>query len=198
MDDVYRHYRRLLDTSWLGGAICWTVLVPDDGRAPDLADIGERVSGSGRFKVHETAAFERQEDFFGLAADAEWALLVDDAAAPVTLFEHNGFQCVYPPVLPRLSEDGRAYSVYWNVNGTNRIGFAAGGEMVLSFDGMDVRDAAGRPGWERWPQLGELLPYFDWRHGGSWRAAALTAIELATGARLSMEWLTRARSCLTG
>ncbi|MFI7440890.1 hypothetical protein [Nonomuraea indica] len=30
---------------------------------------------------------------------------------------------------------GRAYSAYWNVNGTNRMGFAADGEMVFSFDG---------------------------------------------------------------
>jgi hypothetical protein len=67
--------------------------------------------------------------------------------------------------LSRLSMGGRAYSAYWNVNATNSVGFAVDGEMVLSFDAMFTEEAMGLPGWERWPQVQAVLPYFDWERG---------------------------------
>ncbi|MET9341514.1 DUF6461 domain-containing protein [Nonomuraea sp. NPDC003804] len=196
--EAYLHYRRLLDDSWMGEAICWTVVVPHDGSPSSLAELGERVSGAGHYEVHETDTFEDEEVFMDLSDDAPWAMLVDRSDRHVALFEYNGFQGVYPPVLPRLSVGGRAYSAYWNVNGTNSVGFAADGEMVLSFNAIYAEEAMGLPGWERWPQVQAVLPLFEWKKGESWRAAALTAVELATGVRLSEEWVGEAPFFLTG
>ncbi|MFE3455407.1 DUF6461 domain-containing protein [Nonomuraea sp. NPDC059194] len=196
--EAYLHYRQVLDGSWMGEAICWTVLVPRDGSPLSLAEIGERVSGTGHYKVYETDTFEHEEVFIHLSDDAPWAMLVDRSDRHIALFEYNGFQGVYPPVLPRLSVGGRAYSAYWNVNATNSVGFAVDGEMVLSFNAMYAEEAMGLPGWERWPQVQAVLPYFDWERGESCWAAALTAIELATGVRLSEEWVAEAPSFLTG
>ncbi|WP_125643079.1 DUF6461 domain-containing protein [Nonomuraea sp. WAC 01424] len=196
--EAYLHYRRLLDGSWMGEAICWTVFVPHDGSALSLAEIGERVSGTGQYEIHETNTFEHEEVFMDLSDDAPWGMLVDRSDRHVALFECNGYQSVFPPVLPRLSTNGRAHSAYWNVNATNSIGFAVDGEMVFSFDAMYAEEATGRPGWDRWPEVQAILRYFDWEEGESWRAAALTAIELATGARLSEEWVSAAPSFLMG
>ncbi|MGN9787027.1 DUF6461 domain-containing protein [Nonomuraea sp. ZG12] len=196
--EAYLHYRQLLDGSWMGEAICWTVFVPHDGSALSLAEIGKRVSGTGQYEVHETDTFEHEEVFINLSDDAPWGMLVDRSDRHVALFEHNGFQCVDSPVLPRLSVGGRAYSAYWNVNATNRLGFAADGEMVLSFNAMYAEEAVGLPGWDRWPQVQAILPYFDWKRGESCWAAALTVIELATGVRLSEEWVNEAPSFLMG
>lgn len=196
--EAYLHYRQLLDGSWMGEAICWTVFVPHDGSPLSLTEIGERVGEAGRYEVYETNTFEHEEVFIHLSDDAPWAMLVDRSDRHVALFEYNGFQGVYPPVLPRLSAGGRAYSAYWNVNATNSIGFAVDGEMALSFDGMYAEEATGLSGWDRWPEVQAVLPYFDWENGESWRAAALTAIELATGVRLSEEWVNEAPSFLMG
>ncbi|MEU4513634.1 DUF6461 domain-containing protein [Nonomuraea wenchangensis] len=196
--ETYLHYRQLLDDSWMGEAICWTVFVPHDGAALSLSETAERVSEAGHYEVYETETFEHEEVFIYLSNDAPWAMLVDRSDRYVALFEYNGFQGVYPPVLPRLSAGGRAYSAYWNVNRTNCIGFAVDGEMVLTFDAMYAEEATGLPGWDRWPQVQAVLPYFDWRKGESCWAAALTAIELATGVRLSEEWVSEAPSFLMG
>jgi hypothetical protein len=196
--EIYLHYRQLLDDSWMGVAICWTVLVSHDGSALSLAEIGERVSGSGQYEVYETDTFEHEEVFINLSDDAPWAMLVDRSDRHVALFEYNGFQCVDSSVLPRLSVGGRAYSAYWNVNATNRVSFAVDGEMVLSFNAMYAEEAVELPGWGRWPQAQVVLPYFDWKKGESCWAAALTAIELATRVRLSEEWVNEAPSFLLG
>ncbi|MGW4474901.1 DUF6461 domain-containing protein [Nonomuraea sp. NPDC004354] len=196
--EAYLHYRRLLDDSWMGEAICWTVLVPHDGSPSSLAELGERVSETGHYEVYETDTFEHEEVFIHLSDDAPWAMLVDRSDRHVALFEYNGFQGVYAPVLSRLSVGGRAYSAYWNVNRTNSIGFAVDGEMVLSFNAMYAEEARGLPGWGRWPQVQAVLPFFEWKRGESCWAAALTAIELATGVRLSEEWVGEAPFFLTG
>ncbi|GLX96555.1 DUF6461 domain-containing protein [Herbidospora sp. NBRC 101105] len=194
MNDVYHHYRKLLGGSWMGEAICWTVVVPHDGRPLTLAEIGERVSGGEGYKAYGPEVFEYGEEGVEYSDDFEWAMLVDHSGPVTAILENNGFKGVYDPVLPRLSVGGRAYSAYWNVNGTNRLSFAADGEMVLSFDSMYFDESMDL---SRWPELLTMAPDFDWRKGKSWRAAMLAAIEMATGARLTEEWVGAGRSFLT-
>ncbi|MFI6476380.1 DUF6461 domain-containing protein [Nonomuraea sp. NPDC050663] len=196
--ETYLHYRQLLDDSWMGVAICWTVVLPHDGSAMSLTETADRVSEAGRYEVHKTDTFEHEETFLYLSDSAPWAMLVECSDRYVALFEYNGFRGVYPPVLPRLSSGGRAYSAYWNVNAVNSIGFAADGEMVLSFNALYAEEAMGLPGWARWPQVQAVLPYFDWEKGENCWAAALTAIELATGVRLSEGWTSEAPYFLMG
>ncbi|MEV6867676.1 DUF6461 domain-containing protein [Streptosporangium subroseum] len=190
--DVYGYYRRLLKDHWLENAICWTVVIPDDGKPFMLAEIGERVSGGASHEIHEAARFE--DDY---SDGSGWAMMVGRSGSVTELFEYNGFHGVYPPVLPRLSVGARAYSVYWNVNANNHIGFAADGEMLLMVDAMYPERWTHEPNLARWPELMAMAPHFRWRKGKSWRAAALATIELTTGARLSLEWLDRERPYLT-
>ncbi|MFF0572830.1 DUF6461 domain-containing protein [Streptosporangium saharense] len=190
--DMYRYYRRLLKDHWLGVAICWTVVVPDNGEPLTLAEIGERVSGGASYEIHEKASFE--DDY---SDEADWAMLAGQSGSVTELFEYNGCHGTYPPTLPRLSVGARAYSVYWNVNANNRVAFAADGELLLMVDAMYPEEWAQEPNLARWPELAAMVPHFKWRNGKSWQAAALAAIELTTGARLSLEWFDQERPYLT-
>jgi hypothetical protein len=190
--DMYRYYRRLLKGHWLETGICWTVVVPNDGKPFTLAEIGERVSGGVSHEIHEAARFVDDYSF-----EPALTMLVGHSGPATTLFEHNGCNGVYPPVLPRLSIDARAYSVYWNVNANNRVAFAAAGELLLTVDAMYPEMWAHEPNLARWPELATMAPHFKWRNGKSWRAAALATVELTTGARLSLEWLDQERPYLT-
>nr|WP_278249082.1 DUF6461 domain-containing protein [Streptosporangium minutum] len=195
--DVYHYYQRLLEESWMSEALCWTVVVPHDGRPMTLTEIGDRVSGGAGYHAYETASFEDEEDYLVSSEDSDWAMLVDHSGPLTALLEYNGFRGVHDPVLPRLSVGGRAYSAFWNVNANNRISCAVDGEMVLSFDTTFIEDWIEEPGLARWPELRAMVPYFDWQNGQSWRAAMLTVIELATGARLTEGWTEEERSYLT-
>ncbi|MGN9787996.1 DUF6461 domain-containing protein [Nonomuraea sp. ZG12] len=190
--EAYRYYRRILKDHWLENGICWTVVVPDGGKPLTLTEIGERVSGGASHEVHEGTRFE--DDY---SDEGAWAVLVGRSGPMTELFEYNGFHGVYPPVLPRLSTGARAYSVYWNVNASNHIGFAAGGEMLLMVDAMYPERWGHESNLARWPELMAMAPHFRWKRGKSWRAAALATIELTTGARLSLEWLDQERPYLT-
>ncbi|MED7928166.1 DUF6461 domain-containing protein [Nonomuraea sp. LP-02] len=189
--DVYRYYQRLLKDNWLETGICWTVVVPDDGKPLTLAEIGERVSGGASHEVQEVSRFE--DDY---SDEGAWAVLVGQSGSVTELFEYNGFHGVHPPALQRLSVGARAYSVYWNVNANNRIGFAADGEMLLMVDAMYPEEWVHRANLARWPELTVMAPHFRWRRGKSWKAAALATVELTTGARLSFEWLEQERPYL--
>lgn len=191
VSDVYRRYQRLLAGHWLGEAICWTVVVPNDGEPLTLTEIGGRVSGGAGYEAKEIASFE--DDY---SDGSDWSMLVDNSGPVTMLFEYNGFKGVHAPTLPRLSTNARAYSAFWNVNANNRISFAADGEMILTFDTMFVEDWIDLPNLARWPELRTMVPYFDWQNGKSWRAAMLAAIELTTGARLSEEWVEQERPYL--
>ncbi|MEU3167317.1 DUF6461 domain-containing protein [Streptosporangium sp. NPDC006930] len=190
--DMYRYYRRLLKDHWLGTAICWTVVVPDNGEPLTLAEIGERVSGGANHEIHEKARFE--DDY---SDEAAWAMLVGQSGPMTELFEDNGYHGVHPPTLSRLSVGARAYSVYWNVNANNSVAFAADGELLLMVDAMYPEAWAQEPNLARWPELAVMAPHFKWRNGKSWRAAALATIELTTGARLSLDWFDQERPYLT-
>lgn len=59
------------------------------------------------------------------------------AAGPaVVLFENNGFLGSLPEALRRLSRDGRVCGVYWNVEGDNRLSYAADGAVLVNLDAM--------------------------------------------------------------
>nr|WP_311132221.1 hypothetical protein [Nonomuraea gerenzanensis] len=189
---VYRSYHRLLKNHWLGNGACWTVIVPDDGNPLTLTEIGDRLSGGESHVAQKTA---RPVNAF--PGDEAWAVLVGRSGSVTELFEY-GFHAAFPPVLPRLSEGGRAYSVHWNVNGNNRIAFAADGELLLAVDAMYPGSWTHEANLAHWPELTAMAPHFRWRNGKSWRAASLATIELTTGCRLSQEWLEQERPHLTG
>ncbi|MEV7808668.1 DUF6461 domain-containing protein [Microbispora sp. NPDC088329] len=190
--EIFSHYRKLLrEEPWLETAVCWTVVVPHDHRPFSVADIGARVSGGSPHDVHGAAPLEALPYY-----DGGNPMSAAPAGPAVMLFENNGFLGSLPEVLRRLSRDGRVCGVYWNVEGNNKLSYAADGRVLVSLDAMfseewDDDDFAGLE-----PELRvmtELLAGDE----DDWQAAAMTVVELVTGVRLTGEWLAGAHPYLT-
>lgn len=96
------------------------------------------------------------------------------------LIEPVGWAGATPEVLDRLSADGRAVNVFWNVNAVMRFGFARRGATVREFDPLLYDDPGGALPEER------DLPFGD--PGGA-LAAAFVLAERLTGVRIEREWL---------
>ncbi|TQS30447.1 hypothetical protein FLW16_04070 [Microbispora sp. KK1-11] len=112
------------------------------------------------------------------------------------LFENNGFLGSLPEVLRRLSRDGRVCGVYWDVDGNNRLSYAAGGRVLVRLDAMF---------WDEWtgddfavlePELRAMTELLSGDED-DWQAAAMTVVELVTGVRLTGEWLAGTHPYLT-
>ena len=57
--DLREHYRRLINsTQWLGVGMCWTAVVPDDGRALPLDHVAARLAGNTPYRLHESAPLD--------------------------------------------------------------------------------------------------------------------------------------------
>ncbi|MEV5745006.1 DUF6461 domain-containing protein [Microbispora rosea] len=190
--EVFSHYRELLRKEpWLETAVCWTVVVPHEPRPFSLADLGARVSGGTPHEVHEAAPLEALPYFEGVHP-----MSAAPAGPAVVLFENNGFLGSLPEVLRRLSRDGRVCGVYWNVEGDNRLSYAAEGRVLVNLDAMF---------WDEWTGDDfavlepELRAMTDLLAGDEddWQAAAMTVVELVTGVRLTAEWLSGAHPYLT-
>lgn len=65
---------------------------------------------------------------------------VDDAVVAV---EDNGFEGSRSEVLRVASRPARAGAVFWNVNGTRRVGLAEGGRVLCMFDPYDPQERWG-------------------------------------------------------
>ncbi|TQS18679.1 DUF6461 domain-containing protein [Microbispora hainanensis] len=189
---MFAHYRELRRKEpWLEPAVCWTVVVPHEPRPFSVADIGARVSGGTPHEVHEAAPLEALPFFEGGNP-----MSVAPASPAVMLFEHNGILGTQRDVLRRLSRDGRVCGVYWNVEGDNRLNYAAGGRVLASLDAMF---------WDEWsgddiavlePELRAMTELLAGDED-DWRAAAMAVVELVTGVRLTAEWLSGAHPYLT-
>ncbi|MEU7910007.1 DUF6461 domain-containing protein [Microbispora bryophytorum] len=173
--EVFSHYRELLRKEpWLETAVCWTVVVPHD-RPFSAADFGARVSGGTPHEVHEAAPLEALPYYEG-----GHPMSVAPAGPAVVLFENNGFLGSLPEVLRRLSRDGRVCGVYWNVEGDNRLSYAADGRVLVNLDAMF---------WDEWTGDDvavlepELRAMTDLLAGDEddWQAAAMTALRLVCG-----------------
>ena len=101
--------------------------------------------------------------------------------------EDNGFQGSRPEVLRGASANGRAVSVYWNVNGTNRFTYNVSGSCVVGFDMFSTHQRWGRAPDALVDQLGGLS--FD-EPGLLW-PVGLALAERVTGVRLDEEILSR-------
>ncbi|MFJ2034080.1 hypothetical protein [Streptosporangium sp. NPDC087985] len=179
---VLDRYRDLLrDQEWLGGAICWTVIVPD-GERPSLEEVAARVAGVA-------TGFEASVNPRELPHREQQSLVaVGYAGRAVVLFEHNGFLGSLDLVLRRLSTDSRVYSAYWDIEGNNRVSHAAAGEVVVALDAMEPEEWGSEDYLRRWPEL-EIVLEAVLADEEDWQAAALAAVELATGVGLDATWL---------
>lgn len=89
--------------------------------------------------------------------------------------EVNGWQGSRPEVLSRVSAGTLAVSAYWNVNGTTRFSYAAGGRLLATFDAVFPDRRAGDD-----PDCLEEL-----RAGLPWDQPELVPVMLALAARIT-------------
>lgn len=181
------HYRRLLqDIPWLTTAMCWTVIVPNPDPLP-LEDVARRVSDSADILLEEPLGV--QEVPYG----PELLVFVGEAGDARTMFENGGFLGSDFSVLSRLSARARVHSAYWDMDGNNRLTYAADGRVRATLDAMEPEESPGEGHRRLWPEL-EIVEEAA-AAGDDWQAAALAAVELATGARLGRDWLEERHPC---
>ncbi|MEU4834026.1 DUF6461 domain-containing protein [Streptosporangium sp. NPDC023615] len=198
--DLREYYRRLMNSrQWLGVSMCWTVVVPEDGRALTLDQAAARLAGNTPYRLHEPASFEA----VGPPERDAYPVFVDRCGPTTVLFEWDSLG-TEPVVLRRLSEGAHVYSAWWDVNANNQLSFAAGGEHLLAIDGMFPGQREHHAHLARWPGLQAMTDFFaepppedpdedendlDGRAYYDWKAAFLAVIDHTTGVWLTGEWL---------
>ncbi|PZG21218.1 DUF6461 domain-containing protein [Nonomuraea aridisoli] len=176
IDETQRRYADFLQRHpYLALATCWTVVQPVVSSLTVEA-IAERLGGRG-----EDLEAEPDDDVD--EADYEGAFYISRDDASFVLYEDNGYQGIRPEVLRRLSDGARVVSLFWNVNGTANLTYAAYGTIVTALDPMF-------PG-QRWGETphvldAELTVLEAATERGQWQAAAMAVVEAVTGVRLDL------------
>ena len=155
-------------------ALSITLARPNDGRVPN--GLSPRRELATRLDVAETLdATLGLEDFAWGAVLAQ----IDSLDGWAVVVEPNGWAGSTPDVLQRLSVDGIAVNVFWNVNAVIRFSYARAGALVRDFDGL-LYDSPNDAITE---EMG-----FPWG-GDQPRASVLGVMERLTGVRLARDWL---------
>ncbi|WP_084957040.1 DUF6461 domain-containing protein [Thermoactinospora rubra] len=195
--DLREHYRQLIRTRALDVAMCWTVVVPDNGTALSLDQITARLSGDASHRLHAAASLG---DLWHFLNGGDYPVLIDWYDSATVIFEYD-YLGASPAVLRRLSREARVYSAWWNVNAVNRLSFAADGELVLTIDALFPGSPEHYPGISRWPELEAMEDFFvEFEERGDdydWRAAWLALVDQTTGAKLTSQWLDQEHPCVT-
>ncbi|MEV4566209.1 DUF6461 domain-containing protein [Nonomuraea sp. NPDC049419] len=170
--EIQRRYVDFLrHRPYLAQATCWTVVQPVTDSLTVEA-VAERLGGRA-----EDLEYEPDDDIDEY--DYEGAFYISRDNASFVIYEHNGYQGTRSEVLRRLSDGARAVSVFWNVNATGRLMYAAYGTIVTGVD-------PHRPGepWGKTPHVldAELAILETAAH--EWRAALMAVAEVVTGVRL--------------
>lgn len=183
------HYRALLrEVEWLSVAMCWTIVVPDDGQA-SLAEVVDQAFGAAAGEIGPPTHIQE------LPYGHKLPVSLGQHGTAISLFENNGLLGAQPPVLTRISTSASVYSVYWNINGDNSVNKAAKGQLLLTLDAMEFEEWSSADYRTAWPELQVIVESVD-PDGDDWQAGALAAAELATGVRLDREWLTGRQPCV--
>lgn len=155
-------------------ALSITLARPNDGRVPN--GLSPRRELPVRLDIAETLdATLGLEDFAWGAVLAQ----IDSVDGWAVVVEPNGWAGSMPDVLQRLSVDGVAVNVFWNVNAVIRFSYARNGALVREFDGL-LYDSPDDPIPE---EMG-----FRWVDDRP-RASVLGVMERLTGVRLARDWL---------
>jgi hypothetical protein len=98
-------------------------------------------------------------------------LAVDDGVIAV---EDNGFQGSHASVLRRASANGRAASMYWNVDALTRLSFAETGQVLAGFEPPQAPGEAG-------PAVAAALDGLDFGDYRDKEGKGLVAVQRFTG-----------------
>ncbi|MFG3439573.1 DUF6461 domain-containing protein [Nonomuraea sp. NPDC047897] len=176
MDEIQRRYADFLHRNpYLTQATCWTVVQPIASPLT-VETIAERLGG-------RPEDLEPEPDDDVDEADYEGAFHISHDDASFILYEDNGYQGNRPEVLRRLSDGARVLSLFWNINGTARLTYAAYGTIVTALD-------PSFPGarWGKTPHIldAELAILEAAAETGHWQAAAMAVVEAVTGVGLDL------------
>ncbi|HVV08543.1 DUF6461 domain-containing protein [Amycolatopsis sp.] len=155
-------HHRWVRTSSLGQAGTVTVVT---GATPD-----DVVTAFGADPAEPVPATD-------LAAEGVAWVAVLPVESAVIAVEFNGFQGANARVLRALSENGRAASMFWNVNALTRLSLAAEGEIVAAFE----------PGMQETPDIGELAIDLELADYHDRVAKGLVVVERFTGRGFTRE-----------
>jgi hypothetical protein len=158
----------------LDDAACVTVVVGKDSAGVLLA-----------FNVDPASSVPICESDGYVSGNTAYVSVLDVPGAVIAV-EFNGFQGSLPEVLAAASSEGRAASMFWNVNDDNAFSCAAAGEMLASVDMYDAEDP------EDSDELPEALtPLFVAAGAGDvdLHATGLAMVEEFTGIRVTPEHL---------
>lgn len=163
-----RHLDQPICITWCGGLAIADVLAGVGGQ-PETVTERDFTAAVG-------AAYDAMPQYAGVALAGglgEWVLLV----------EPNGFQGQRESILSSLSREGRALSVFWNIDADTAIAYAERGQLLSVFDPLDPETDIPEP----------LAPLIDVAaFEDDWEAAALDLAERVTGERLEDGWLAAA------
>ncbi|WP_424533134.1 DUF6461 domain-containing protein [Sphaerisporangium viridialbum] len=179
--NVLDYYRQILaDEPWLETSICWTVV--ESRTASSIEAVAQKVAGRTRLELREPVMI----DAIPRGADPVTSISISNRLAQ--LFEYSGFLGSLPQVLERLSADGRVCSIYWDVDGNNRLSYAVNGRVLVAVDAMEPEESVV----DQYPALAAELQTLAEAVAADeedWQAAAMAVVEIVTGIRLTREWL---------
>ncbi|MFI0349910.1 DUF6461 domain-containing protein [Actinomadura sp. 9N407] len=147
------------------------------------ADVADVLRAFGADPARPESLRAISEDVMQRRSIDPWVAVLDVGGA-VLAVEYNGFQGSSASVLTRASTDGRAASMYWNVNALTRLSFAEHGEILLSEEPYGGLEAP--------PQIAETLTGLDFAdHHRRKSMMGLVAVQRFTGHGITAEDLAR-------
>lgn len=112
-----------------------------------------------------------------VARHGEWAVIVEPFA----------FRGLSQTLLGQAAAKGEAFRVAWTVNMATFVSYVRDGEVVASFDALDLDGAHGREWLDGLP-----VSEADWR--ADWRATAFAVAEHLSGVVIDDDWTTRSHA----
>ncbi|GAA0843115.1 DUF6461 domain-containing protein [Streptosporangium amethystogenes subsp. fukuiense] len=135
---------------------------------------------------------ETLDGLFGIAPED----LPDDATGVALVARHGEWAVIVEPfafrglseaLLGEVAAKGEAFRMAWTVNMATFVSYVRDGEVVASFDALDLDGASGREWLDGLP-VGEA----DWR--ADWRATAFAVAEHLSGVVIDDDWTARSHA----
>jgi hypothetical protein len=171
--------------AWVNDIEAWTIAVIQSHTAADVIGIygGDPADPVGDYFFAEAASLQGM----GYPDVLDFHLQILERDKYVVALENNGWTGSVPEIARRCSADnGRFFSVYWNVNAFGMLTEATDGRITAHFESL--YPIAPEP-----PQPGEVRP--PWAIGEAvdvalaWQAC-LVLMEQQTGLAFEQAWLT--------